>query len=158
MLSNSLTRRSTTSNADLVRNDPFLQFVDRFFGGDVGSPVLDAWRREGNGRSWVPPIDIRETDVAFVCTADLPGLTKKDIEITVEDGVLSISGERTLENEDNEDSQMRRIERSYGAFRRSFTLPRGIDQEKVEAKFKDGVLTLTLPKAEAAKPRKITVS
>ncbi len=154
MRSTNLTRRSTPVPS-AVRNDPFLQFVDRFFGDS--SPILETWRREANGTGWIPPVDIRETENAFICTADLPGLTKDDIEVTVEDGVLSISGERSLENVDNENSQMRRIERSYGSFRRSFTLPTGVDAGKVEAKFQDGVLNLTLPKAEAAKPRKIEV-
>lgn len=155
---NQLTRRSAATPA-YVANDPLFSFVDRFFGDRFGNSLLDTWRADEVGRgSWIPPVDIHETDGAFVCTADLPGLSKDDIEVTVEDGTLTISGERTFENTENEKAQLRRVERSYGSFRRSFTLPTGIDAKKVEAKFKDGVLTLTLPKAETAKPRRITVS
>ncbi|MEM7354971.1 MAG: Hsp20/alpha crystallin family protein [Acidobacteriota bacterium] len=112
---------------------------------------------EAGRRTWLPAVDIFESDEAFVATADLPGLKKDDIDVSIEDSVLTVSGERKFE--DSKDSgTFRRVERSYGSFRRSFTLPRGVDASKVEAKFEDGVLTLNLPKSELAKSRKIAVS
>ncbi len=110
-----------------------------------------------NSRTWLPAIDIFESDDAFVATADLPGLKKDDIDISIEDNVLTVSGERQFE-ESKDSGTFRRVERSYGSFRRSFTLPRGVNSAKVKAKFEDGVLTLDIPKSEVAKSRKITVS
>lgn len=112
---------------------------------------------ETGQRTWLPAVDIYEGDNAFLVTADLPGLKKDDIDISIEDSVLTVSGERSFKKSDDEGT-FRRVERSYGTFRRSFTLPRGIDSTKVEAGFEDGVLTLTLPKSEMAKSRKIAVS
>ena len=108
-------------------------------------------------RTWVPAIDIYEGTEAFLATADLPGLKKEDIEISIEDNVLTVSGERKFE-ESKDNGTFRRVERAYGSFRRSFTLPRGVDPAKVEAKFEDGVLTLNIPKSEMSKSRKIAVS
>lgn len=149
--------RKSTPTGDVVARDPFFQLVDRFF-NDYGLPVVaQAWPE--NGRSFTPPVDILEKDTAFIATVDLPGLKKEDIEISLDDGVLTISGERKFEHEEKEEGKaFRRIERTYGAFSRSFTLPQGVDLGKVEAVFTDGVLKLTLPKSEAAKPRKIAIA
>ena len=111
---------------------------------------------EAGQRTWLPAVDIYENDDAFVATADLPGLKKEDLDVSIENNVLTVSGERKFEKSDDEGT-FRRVERSYGTFRRSFALPRTVDSTKVEAKFEDGVLTLALPKSEVAKSRKITV-
>jgi HSP20 family protein len=146
-------RKMIPANEAVLR-DPFFQLVDRFF-NDVGAPAK--W--QANDRPWQPAVDVIETDHAFVATADLPGLKKEEIEIALEDGVLTLSGERKLEHEVNEESRnFKRIERAYGRFSRSFTLPQGVDPSKVEATFADGVLTLTLPKSEIVKARKIAIA
>lgn len=105
---------------------------------------------------WAPASDIEETDDAFVVTADLPGLSQKDISITVRDNVLNIHGERKAERRDGKGAH-RRVERFAGIFSRSFALPSSVKPDDVQAKYKDGVLTVTLPKREEAKPRQITV-
>ena len=147
-----LTRYRKPMNGNL-HHDPFVQMVNRFF--TDFAPVAAA----DQSRGFKPPVDIVEQDNAFIATVDLPGIKKEDIEISLDEGVLSISGERKLEHQVGEEgTAYRLIERSYGAFSRSFTLPQGVDFTKVEANFADGVLKLTLPKSEAAKPRKITIA
>jgi HSP20 family protein len=107
--------------------------------------------------NWVPPVDIFETDKHdLVLRAELPGLTREDIEVTVENGSVAIKGEKKFDSEVKEESY-RRIERTYGTFHRSFTLPNTVDSSKVSADFKHGVLTITLPFREDAKPRTINV-
>lgn len=106
---------------------------------------------------WAPAIDIRETADEFIIDAELPGLTKNDVDITFEDGVLTLSGERRME-EQTEDKGYRRVERRYGSFSRSLALPREIDAENVSAAFKSGLLTVHVPKKEAAKPRSIKIN
>lgn len=105
---------------------------------------------------WAPSVDIRETDDALVVHAELPGIDKKDVKLEVKDGVLTISGERRYEKDVKEEN-VHRIERSYGSFTRSFSLPTNIDAEKVDAGMKDGVLTVRLPKHEGAKPKAIEI-
>lgn len=107
-------------------------------------------------RRWLPAVDIRESEDALILSAELPGLSKEDVHIAVENNVLTLSGERRFEDEQKDESY-HRIERSYGAFSRSFTLPANVKTDKVEASFKDGVLSVTLPKTEEAKPRKIEI-
>ena len=105
---------------------------------------------------WVPPVDILERNDHFVIRAELPGLDRNDMDVHVEDGVLTLKGERKREAEPEEGNAFR-TERIYGAFTRSFTLPTTVDASKVSAAYKDGVLTVTVPKAEAAKPKKIEI-
>ena len=152
-----LTRyRRTTPTANAFARDPFVQFVDRFF-GELASPATTYADEATVG--WTPAMDIVETDDAFLATVDLPGLTKDDIDLSLEDGVLSISGERSFEHTaDDESKGFRRVERSFGSFRRAFTLPQGVDVDRLDATFADGVLKLTLPKSEVVKARKITIS
>lgn len=107
-------------------------------------------------RAWAPPVDIRETESALHFTAELPGMSKDDVEITVENNVLTLSGERKFEKETKEET-FHRVERSYGVFSRSFTLPATVQTDKVEAKFENGMLTISLPKAEESKPKKIAI-
>jgi HSP20 family protein len=105
---------------------------------------------------WVPQVDISEADHEYVITAELPGLKKEDVKITLEDGVLTLQGERKQEKEEKS-TRYHRVERAYGSFVRSFTMPDVIDNAKVAAEFKDGVLSIRLPKSEKAKPKAIEV-
>jgi HSP20 family protein len=110
---------------------------------------------QGN-RPWSPAVDIYETENELVLKADLPEVELQDIDVRVENQTLTISGERKFERKDNEKGY-HRIERSYGNFQRSFAVPNTFDTEKIGASFKNGVLTVSLPKREAAKPRQIKV-
>ena len=107
-------------------------------------------------RPWTPGVDIVETSDELVVKADVPGVDLKDIDIRIENGTLTLKGERKFEKADKANGY-HRIERSYGAFARSFALPDTVDPDKVRADFKDGVLTVTLAKKELAKPRTIKV-
>ncbi len=106
--------------------------------------------------SWTPAVDIKELENEFIISADIPGVNPKDIEIQLEDGVLSIKGERHTNSVDEKDAY-KRVERSNGQFYRRFSLPESADAEKIKAKSNNGVLELTIPKTEKVKPRKITV-
>ena len=107
--------------------------------------------------TWVPAVDITETaDKSVVLKADLPDMKREDISITFENNMLTIEGERKLSN--SESDKFHRVERGYGAFRRSFTVPSSIDGSRVDASYRDGVLTVTLPRREETKPRQIQVN
>jgi HSP20 family protein len=114
----------------------------------------------GNGgtaaRRWIPAMDLVETDEHFVLKADLPGLNEDDVNIEVEDNVLTVSGERKAEHEDEREGYYR-VERSFGAFRRSLTLPEGVHPESVSATFDKGVLEVRIPKPEERKPRRVAI-
>jgi HSP20 family protein len=105
---------------------------------------------------WVPRVDISETDDAYIIKAEIPGVNKEDVKVTAENGVLTISGERKEEKAEN-NKKIHRVERLYGTFFRTFVLPDNVDESKINAEFKDGVLTLTVPKTEKAKPKSIEV-
>jgi HSP20 family protein len=122
----------------------------RFFGRRIDE--------EGLRGEWMPAVDIRETEGTFEVTADLPGFDAKDVDVSVQENTLTIRGERKRE-EIKENETVHRVEREYGVFERSFSLPRSADAEKIQAKYKDGVLSLTVPKREEAraKPLKIDV-
>ncbi|MEC9082590.1 MAG: Hsp20/alpha crystallin family protein [Pseudomonadota bacterium] len=105
---------------------------------------------------WAPAVDIKETPEAFMVEAELPGMTKDDVKVTVHEGVLTIQGERKSE-EETKDKKLHRIERFYGSFMRRFTLPDNVDENSVTANFKDGLLTLTIQKAEPKEPKAIEV-
>lgn len=141
-----------TPQTDLFRSRVsrlFDQAFDEFLSPLSGSEELSS-------RGWLPPVDIRETDEALTLHAEIPGLTKDDVNITLENNVLTISGERKFEKDAKKDNY-HRIERAYGAFSRSFSLPANVRTDQVRASFKDGVLTVSLPKAEEAKPRRIEI-
>lgn len=118
--------------------------------------------RAGNGEEslaladWAPVVDISEDDKEFLIKAELPGLKREEVKVTVEDGVLSISGERKTEKEEK-NKKFHRVERSYGSFLRSFTLPEGADATKVNAEFTEGVLNVRLAKTPKAQPKTIEV-
>ncbi len=105
---------------------------------------------------WSPPVDIYETENEIILKAELPEIDQKDIDIKVEDSTLTIRGERKFERETKKENY-HRIERAYGKFHRSFSLPNTIDQEKINASFKDGILKLVMPKREETKPKQISV-
>ena len=107
--------------------------------------------------AWTPPVDIYETDEALVLKAELPGFSKDDIGIELKENTLVIKGERKRED-DMKEGNYHRVERAYGAFQRSFLLPTTVDQERVQASYKDGILELRLPKVPAAQPKRIAVS
>jgi HSP20 family protein len=108
-------------------------------------------------RAWAPALDVREDKDSFVIRAELPGLKRENIEISLQDSTLVISGERTVEKVE-EGVEVHRQERYYGKFQRALTLPEPVAADRVKADYKDGVLTVTLPKTEEAKPKKIDVS
>jgi len=130
---------------------PSRDLFDRFF-DDIEVPNI-----LGEGRTWVPAFDISENDKEYVVSAELPGIDSKDLEVTLSDGVLEIKGEKKREKEENGDN-IHRVERYYGSFHRSFVVPEKVEEDKVGASYKDGVLTLTLPKAEGTEAKKIEIS
>ena len=130
--------------------------------------LLDRYNRAGNlGLSnddnelgfskWLPTVDIKEDDNNYLIRADVPGVDKQDIEVRLENGVLSISGEKKTQKEEGEGTINHRTERYYGSFFRRFTLPTTVQSDKVDASYKDGVLSLTIPKAEKPKPKAIQI-
>ena len=133
----------------LVKPEPFTREIDRVFDAFFG--------QTDQGRRWVPPMDLVEAEDHFVLKADLPGLAEGDVNIEVQDGTLTISGERKAEHEQREKGWYR-IERSFGSFSRSLTLPDGVDADRIEASFADGVLEVHIPKPEERKPRRISIS
>jgi HSP20 family protein len=145
----------------LIRWDPFkeMEELQSRFGPLLG---LTPARTENGGRElmtiteWTPSVDIIEDEKEWLVKADLPEVNKENVKVTVENGVLTITGERKFEKEEK-DKKYHRIERSYGSFLRSFTLPDAADGTKVSAEFKDGVLKVHLPKSEKAAPRTIEV-
>src|SRR5579862_8081009 len=118
--------------------------------------AVTRWMGEPSGRPWTPAVDIYETDNELVLKADLPEVDSKDIDVRVENQTLSIAGERKFEQK-TENKGFHRIERSYGSFVRSFAVPNTFDTNQINAQYHNGVLTVTLPKREAAKPRQIKV-
>jgi HSP20 family protein len=143
---------------DLVTWDPYREFrtlAERFNRAFSGVPA----RRdeEMSLGAWLPPVDIAEDNDRLVLTAELPGFEKDQIEVQLEGGVLTLRGERKFQDE-KEGRNYYRVERSYGQFVRSFTLPNNVDREGVKATFANGVLEIALPKREEAKPRQIAIS
>ena len=108
-------------------------------------------------RRWVPAMDLVESGEQFILRADLPGMSEEDIEIELEDGTLTVSGERKAEHDERGEG-FHRVERAFGAFARSLTLPKGIDADAVSASFDRGVLEIRIPKPEARKPRRISIA
>ena len=133
---------------------PVLDEMDRMFGKCMNSNAVVS----GNEFGWVPPVDIIERKDSIVVKAEAPGLEKNSFKVLVEDGVLTVSGEKKVEIEENDKNQnFHRSERIYGSFSRSFTLPSNVDQKNVSAKYRNGVLEVTLPKSEEAKAKEIEI-
>jgi HSP20 family protein len=140
------------------RFDPF---VDADFPASVRlfqDAVTRLFSEPQQTRPWAPQVDILETDSELVLKADLPDVNQNDVNIEIEHGALTVKGERHFEKVEGKGSGYHRIERSYGEFMRCFSIPDTVDTEKVKADYKNGVLTVTLPKKEAAKPRTIKVA
>ena len=111
---------------------------------------------ESSDTVWKPSVDITETEESYELKAEIPGMDKKDIKISIQENVLVLSGEKRKE-EVQDDKNYHRVERSYGKFERSFRLPHEVKADEVKAKYKDGVLSVEIPKAEEAKPKEISV-
>jgi HSP20 family protein len=131
--------------------------VNRLFEQAFGDAYRGEEGEEMSSRAWTPAVDIAESDDRLTLYAELPGLKKDDVEITLEDNVLTVRGERRFEGDETKES-FHRIERAYGAFHRAFHLPSNVRADKVQAAFADGVLRIDVPKQEEAKPRKIAIS
>ena len=127
--------------------------IDRLF----ESPLTELTRTSQLLSGWTPPLDVYEDKDHFTVKAELPGMKKEDIEVSFHDGSLSISGERKTETK-HEDAEVYRSERFFGRFQRTVSLPAAIAADKVKASYKDGILTITLPKTEEAKPKHIDVT
>jgi len=145
----------------LVRWEPVRELtslqseMNRLFNTFFDTPTAPG--NGGTGRRWVPAMDLVETDDHFVLRADLPGMTEDDIAIELEDNVLTVSGERKSEHEERKEGYVR-VERAFGSFRRTLTLPEGIDAEAIGASFDKGVLEVRIPKPEERKPRRVAIS
>jgi HSP20 family protein len=132
------------------------QRMERLFDEMMGRGLWRGSEERPLRGSWVPAINILEREESMVITADLPGLKAEDVEVTVEEGTLSIRGERKLE-EASEGETYHRVERLYGMFERTFTLPNSVNVDKIEARFSNGEMVLTLPKREESKPRSVKI-
>jgi HSP20 family protein len=131
--------------------------MDRLFAHALGLHGQWQGATGASTRAWAPALDIAEGKDAYLVTVELPGVKLDDLDITMEDGLLTIQGERHVANDSSEE-QFHRVERSSGAFRRSITLPAHVEADAVEASIEDGVLRILVPKAEEAKPKRIQVN
>ncbi len=144
--------------SSILRWDPFRQLtslqdqVNRLFDATFPS-------RTDNSAltAWAPPVDIYETENELVVKADLPDINEKDLDVRIENNMLTIRGERKFAQETKEDNYLR-VERAYGSFSRSFSLPNTVNSEAIKAEYKDGVLTVTLPKRPESKPKQVKIS
>jgi HSP20 family protein len=148
-------------NMSIVRWDPFRELeemsdrLNRVFSRS-NLATTSAGKEGFFSFDWTPSVDIAETAEAFEIKAELPDVKKEDVKVSVEDGELRISGERKQEKEEK-GKKFHRTERSYGSFMRSFTLPENVDDSKLTAEYKDGLLNVRLPKTEKAKPKAIAI-
>jgi len=144
----------------IIRWDPFREIsalqerMNRLLSDfRVRAPLGEEGMAQG---AWIPAVDIYETKDSIVLNVELPGVSKEDLSLEVKDNTLTIKGEKKMEKDVNEESY-HRMERTYGSFMRAFTLPSTVQQDKVKAKFKDGILEILIPKVEEAKPKQIKV-
>ena len=128
--------------------------MNRLFDDFFERPVT---RPEWTGGVWCPCVDMSETKDNVIIKTEIPGMSKDDVKVSVQDNVLTLSGEKKQEKEEK-DANYHRIERNHGSFSRSFTLPASVKPDKVKATYKDGVLNITLPKSEEVKPKEIPIS
>ena len=145
---------------NLIRWDPFKDLqglqdrMNRLFNESTGR--LTGRAEDVFGGQWAPVVDIYESDQEFIVNAELPGLEIKDLDLQIQENVLTLKGEKRMEKEVKED-RYHRVERAYGAFQRTFALPKSVDSEKVKARLKDGVLEIRIPKLERVWPKNIPV-
>jgi HSP20 family protein len=144
--------RNTLSTEPYRTASTLQEQINRLFSDSFGRST-----EEGNLTSWAPPVDIHETEHELVVKADLPDIDPQALDIRVENNILTIRGERKFEKK-VEDKNYLRIERAYGAFSRSFALSNTVNADAIKAEYKNGVLTLTIPKREEAKPKQIKVN
>jgi HSP20 family protein len=137
-----LYRMTTTSPIFGLRRE-----IDRLF--------EDTFARDGS--NWVPAVDIQENEKEILLELELPGLKPENVEVTAENGVLTVRGEKKGERKEGEDNRYHLVERTYGSFLRTFQLPQGIDEEQINAEFEHGILTLHIPKAALPQPKKIQI-
>jgi HSP20 family protein len=123
--------------------------VDRFF-SNFENELFN------NDTTWRPAVDVNETKDAYLLNAELPGMTKEDIKISFDNNLLTLAGEKKLEHEENKENYFR-VERAYGKFERSFRLPEGVNADQIKANYKNGVLSLEIPKSEKVKPKEIEI-
>ena len=146
----------------IVRWEPFRELaslqneVNRLFNTAFDTPTAAGGGNGGAARRWMPAMDLVETGDHFVLRADLPGLGEDDVKVELEDNVLTVSGERRSEH-DTQKEGYHRVERAFGTFSRSLTLPDGVNPEAVEANFDRGVLEVRIPKPEERKPRRVSI-
>jgi HSP20 family protein len=142
----------------MIRWDPLREMEDLSsrLGSLLSMPTARVTRENGEFGDWAPALDVEETDKEYVIKADLPAVKKEDVHISVENGMLCLEGERRQEKEEK-NKRFHRVERSYGKFVRHLAVPTDVEQQKIVAEFKDGVLSVRLPKSAAAKPRTIDV-
>ena len=143
------TRDLATFPSDIFNMQREMNKMFDSFSRGVDEPTLP------NG-NWMPAVDVAEEDNKYVVKIELPGVNKDDVKITLESSILTIRGEKKAEKETKE-KNYHRMERSYGSFLRSFTLPTTVKNDKIDAEYRDGILSITLPKAEEAKPKHIEV-
>ncbi len=145
---NYLTTRRPMRNLFSLHNEMGRIFGDAFGSQEGGTDTEETY--------WIPTVDISETENGYEIRAELPGVSEDDVNVSVTDNLLTVKGEKRQEAE-TEGKNYHRVERRYGSFQRSFTLPRHIETDAINAEFKEGVLTLGIPKAEVAKPTEISI-
>lgn len=145
--------------SNLIRRNPFTAFEAFPAAGlSLFEDTLNRFLSESpTSRPWSPAVDIAESENELTLTADIPGVKMEEIDIKIEDGTLTLSGKREFEKQQDQGGY-HRIERSYGSFQRAFSLPDTVEVDKVSAQFDSGVLKITLPKKEAAKPKSVKIS
>ena len=144
--------RTAISRFEPFRTNSFQEQFNRLF-----SEAFDRSSEESSITTWAPAVDIFETEHELVVKADLPDIKPQELDIRVENNILTIRGERKFEKQVNENNYLR-VERAYGSFSRSFSLANTVNSDAIKAEYKDGVLTLTIPKREEAKPKQIKVN
>ena len=128
--------------------------MNRLFDDFFGRPVM---RREWTEAAWCPCVDVSETKDNVIINTEIPGMSKDDVKVSIQDNVLTLSGEKKQQKEEK-DANYHRMERSHGSFSRSFTLPTTVQADKVKAAYRDGILRITLPKSEEVKPKQIPIT
>jgi HSP20 family protein len=147
----------------IVRWEPFRDLVslqermNRLFDESFRGINRTSGEEDWVGGAWAPAVDIYEQNGNIVLKAELPGVDPKDVDVRVENNILTLRGERKLDNEVKRENY-HRVERAYGTFTRSFTLPNVVDTEKIKAEYKDGLLRMTLPKKDEARPKQISIN
>jgi len=143
--------------ANVTRFDPFNDLVDDLFKGFLVRPLAFEGRTDGVAQALRAKVDVAEKNGAYLVTAELPGVRKEDINVSIDGAQVTLEAEVKREKEANKDERVLHSERVYGKVSRSFALPQEVDEAKVEARFRDGVLELTLPKKAAAQRKQISI-